>query len=183
MRQASYQSNYAASVQAYAASLAAQLAPGAAGSSSVHATAGGGAAGPAASPPRGAASAAGQSRGRGPARHEVPPTQRRRVAWPASEVRDRVGVGLSYPRAGESRTRQDPGRTLATLSSSAPHNALCAECRCAQCRPNRPHSNHPIRTEASPWRAYGGRASWRHGLARRLPQPALTTTHVAPPPR
>ena len=34
-------------------------------------------------------------------------------------------AGERPPRAGESRTRQDPGRTLATLSFSVPH-ALCA---------------------------------------------------------
>ena len=52
-------------------------------------------------------------------------------------------AGERPPRAGESRTRQDQGRTLeGRRSFSVPH-VLCAERCCAQCRPNRPHSNHP----------------------------------------
>ena len=87
MRQASYQSNYAASVQAYAASLAAQQAPGAAGSSAVHATAGGGAAGPSGvAPPRAVLPRRQASReaeapsGAEAGGAEAPPTQRQRVA-------------------------------------------------------------------------------------------------------
>ena len=82
MRQASYQSNYAASVQAYAASRAAQQAPGAAGSSSVHATAGGGAAGPSGvAPPRAVLPRRQASReAAAPSGAEAPPTQRQRVA-------------------------------------------------------------------------------------------------------
>ena len=51
-------------------------------------------------------------------------------------------AGERPPRAGESRTRQDSGRTQARRSFPVPH-AFCARRFCAQCRPNQPHSNNP----------------------------------------